>query len=108
FLALSLSLSVSVLLSLVRAISLVPVMGQWAARRAPAAQAGDGWLDRLYGRLLETVLRRPALAVAVAVLLAAGTALLASRVGTGFLPASDEGGFVIDYTTPAGSALAET
>jgi multidrug efflux pump subunit AcrB len=27
---------------------------------------------------------------------------------TGFLPPADEGGFVIDYLTPAGSALAET
>jgi multidrug efflux pump subunit AcrB len=29
-------------------------------------------------------------------------------VGSGFLPASDEGGFVIDYVTPAGSSLAAT
>jgi multidrug efflux pump subunit AcrB len=29
-------------------------------------------------------------------------------VGTGFLPPADEGGFVVDYLTPAGSALAET
>jgi len=108
FRALSLSLSVAVLLSLVWSISLVPVMGQWAARRTPSPQAGDGRLDRVYARLLGTVLHRPVLAVAVAILLAVGTVLLASRVGTGFLPASDEGGFVIDYTTPAGSALAET
>src|SRR6185369_1886737 len=30
------------------------------------------------------------------------------RVGTGFLPEADEGGFVIDYLSPAGSALEET
>ena len=29
-------------------------------------------------------------------------------MGTGFLPPADEGGFVIDYITPAGSALEET
>ena len=29
-------------------------------------------------------------------------------VGTGFLPHADEGGFVIDYQTPAGTALEET
>ncbi len=29
-------------------------------------------------------------------------------VGSGFLPATDEGGFVIDYITPAGMALEET
>ena len=31
-----------------------------------------------------------------------------TSVGTGFLPKADEGGFVIDYLTPAGSALEET
>jgi multidrug efflux pump subunit AcrB len=30
------------------------------------------------------------------------------RVGSGFLPEADEGGFVIDYLSPAGSALEET
>ena len=29
-------------------------------------------------------------------------------MGTGFLPPADEGGFVVDYLTPAGSALSET
>ena len=31
-----------------------------------------------------------------------------SSIGTGFLPPADEGGFVVDYLTPAGSALEET
>ena len=31
-----------------------------------------------------------------------------SRTPTGFLPQMDEGGFVIDYLSPAGSALEET
>jgi multidrug efflux pump subunit AcrB len=43
---------------------------------------------------------------------AGGLALLAfllyTRVGTGFLPRMDEGGFVIDYLSPPGSALEET
>ena len=39
---------------------------------------------------------------------AAGTASIYPRLGHGFLPAMDEGGFVIDYLTPAGTALAET
>ena len=34
--------------------------------------------------------------------------MLFYQVGTGFFPAADEGGFVLDYLTPAGSALAET
>jgi multidrug efflux pump subunit AcrB len=34
--------------------------------------------------------------------------LAATRVGTGFLPEMDEGGFILDYWTPTGSSLAET
>ena len=47
---------------------------------------------------------RPLVAVVVAALLATLTVVLFYRVGTGFLPAADEGGFVLDYLTPAGSA----
>jgi multidrug efflux pump subunit AcrB len=42
------------------------------------------------------------------VLLAALTVTLFYAVGTGFFPAADEGGFVLDYLTPEGSALSET
>jgi multidrug efflux pump subunit AcrB len=54
------------------------------------------------------VIGRPLTAVAFAAVAAAVTILLFFRVGTGFFPAADEGGFVLDYLTPAGSALAET
>jgi multidrug efflux pump subunit AcrB len=54
------------------------------------------------------MVRRPALAVVAAVVLAAATIGLFYSVATGFLPPADEGGFVVDYLTPAGSALAET
>ncbi len=47
-------------------------------------------------------------AVLIAVVLAAATVFLFSTMATGFLPPADEGGFVIDYLTPAGSALSET
>jgi multidrug efflux pump subunit AcrB len=42
------------------------------------------------------------------VLLAAMSVGLFYAVGTGFLPKADEGGFVVDYLTPAGSALEDT
>jgi multidrug efflux pump subunit AcrB len=67
-----------------------------------------GRVDRAYGRLLGVMVEQPLVAVVFAALLAALTVGLFYRVGTGFFPAADEGGFVLDYLTPAGNALAET
>ena len=108
FRALSLSLSVAVLVSLALSISVVPLMGRWAATHHRPTGESHGRLDRAYLRLLGGIVRRPRVAVLVAALLAASTAALFYQVGTGFFPAADEGGFVLDYLTPAGSALAET
>jgi CzcA family heavy metal efflux pump len=110
FRALSLSLSVAVLMSLALSVSVVPMMARWAVRRqkAPVEDVGDSRLTRVYTSALNTVVHRPLVAVALCLLLAAVGVGLAFQVGTGFLPKADEGGFVIDYLTPAGSALQET
>jgi CzcA family heavy metal efflux pump len=108
FRALSLSLSVAVLISLALSISVVPLMARWAATHHRPTGESHGRLDRAYGRLLGVMVGRPLVAVVVAALLAALTVALFYQVGTGFFPAADEGGFVLDYLTPAGSALAET
>jgi multidrug efflux pump subunit AcrB len=72
------------------------------------AQAGDGLLARCHGRLLDGLFARPWLFLfAVAPLLAGGW-LAYNAVPTGFMPAVDEGGFVLDYYTPPGTSLTET
>ena len=108
FRALSLSLSVAVLISLALSISIVPLMARWAATHHRPTGESHGRLDRAYGSLLGVMIGRPLVAIAVAVMLAAVTVVLFNQVGTGFFPAADEGGFVLDYLTPAGSALSET
>jgi CzcA family heavy metal efflux pump len=109
FRALSQSLTVAVLVSLGLAVTVVPLMALWAARHSrPAAGVPHGRLDRLYERLLGAVVGRPRVAIVAAGVLAAVTVLAFMTIGTGFFPAADEGGFVIDYLTPEGSALAET
>ena len=108
FRALSMSLSVAVLISLVLSVGVVPLMARWAATGHRPTGESHGPLDRAYGRLLRAVVGRPLVAVAFAAVLAASTVVLFYQVGTGFFPAADEGGFVLDYLTPAGSALAET
>ena len=110
FQALSLSLSVAVLVSLGLSVSVVPLLARWALGRPgpPAPEAAPGTLVRLYVRWLQAMVARPVLAVAVTLLLASATVGLFLSIGTGFLPPADEGGFVVDYLTPAGSALGET
>ncbi|MDR1990559.1 MAG: efflux RND transporter permease subunit [Acidobacteriaceae bacterium] len=108
FRALSMSLSVAVLISLALSVTVVPLMAQWAATSHRPAEETHGWVDRVYGRLLQGIVGHPFVAIAFSVVLAVLTAGLFYQVGTGFFPAADEGGFVLDYLTPAGSALDET
>ncbi len=110
FRALSQSLSAAVLLSLVLSITVVPLLARWAFRqhRMQETVHPEGRLDRWYLQRLGTMMRHPGLAVGIAVMLAVVTGALFMTIGTGFLPPADEGGFVIDYLTPAGTALEET
>jgi multidrug efflux pump subunit AcrB len=97
-----------VLISLALSVTVVPLMARWAAaHHRPTGESG-GRLHAAYSRLLRVMVERPLAAVAVAALLAMLTVGLFYQVRTGFLPAADEGGFVLDYLTPAGSALSET
>jgi CzcA family heavy metal efflux pump len=109
FRALSMSLTVAVLISLALSITVVPLMARWAASQhhKPAGE-WHGRIEGAYERMLGWMVGSPLLSIAVAVLLAVLTVGLFYSVGTGFFPAADEGGFVLDYLTPEGSALAET
>jgi CzcA family heavy metal efflux pump len=109
FRALSLTLSVSVLVSLALSLTLIPLLSRFAYRHGEhAREEQPGRLDRGYARLLSASLARPRLALAAALGLAAFGYLLYRGMPSGFLPPMDEGGFVLDYLTPPGTALAET
>jgi len=109
FRALSMSLSVAVLMSLALSVTVVPVLARWAFRAQDAAhEERESAMTRVYGRMLHGIVHRPLIAVLLAVVLLASSVGLFFAVGTGFLPKADEGGFVVDYLTPAGSALEET
>ncbi|HEV7387386.1 MAG TPA: efflux RND transporter permease subunit [Gemmatimonadaceae bacterium] len=130
FAALSITLTIAVLVSLLLALTIIPLMAdqfltaedaeadiEQEAEKAKGAGAG-GFMRRMSQRLdalslryeaaLERVLHhRRWVLITGAILIVAG--VIAQRfVGTGFLPAMDEGAFVLDYFTPGGTALAET
>jgi multidrug efflux pump subunit AcrB len=109
--ALSVTMATALAISYLMTAFAVPVLarniidfGRW---RDPGA-AGGGWLARQHGRLLDVLFRRSwLLAVALIPLLAVGW-FAYSAVPTGFMPAVDEGGFILDYYTPPGTSLTET
>ena len=122
FAALSLTLTVSVLVSLVLALTIIPLMSEQFLTAADTehdarnAQRGvfggiGRALDALsgqYERALGRALRHPRLMIAAAIVLVALGGGAYVLMGTGFLPDMDEGAFILDYWSPGGTSLAET
>jgi len=111
FRALALTMVVALLTSLALALTLIPALaaGRVAASEPPEATAGR--LERL-GGLYEKAVRK-ALKQGGWVLLGCGATLalgvwLYGQLDSEFLPFMDEGGFVLDYHAPWGTALSET
>lgn len=125
FRALALTMVISLLTSLVLAVSLIPSLAVWwmpQTRHSPS-QADkpetafpkqvvvSSWLEHLlkaYNKLLRTALKQAGkVLVGCALILAMGLWLY-GRLESEFLPFMDEGGFVLDYHSPWGTSLAET
>jgi multidrug efflux pump subunit AcrB len=134
FKALSITLTIAVLISLVLAVTIIPLLAEAFLKAEPAEGAASGGapipahaggkakmkgvlarvgrgIDALadrYARSLDRLLHHTRLMVAAAVLLIVAGFLVYKLVPTGFLPEIDEGAFVLDYWTPGGTALTET
>lgn len=133
FAALSITLTIAVLVSLVLAVTIIPLLaesfltaepadggleadslavhaGGRARAKAMLARVG-GAIDALserYQRSLARALHHTRLMIVGAVLLIVAGVVAYKLVPTGFLPEIDEGAFVLDYFSPGGTALAET
>ena len=110
FRALALTLGAGLLVSLILALFFSPALELLVhhLRRPPRGSRVFTVLQRGYIALLRPFLRFPALALVVAAALFALTYGLYQTVGTDYLPALDEGGFVLDYITPPESTLDDT
>lgn len=112
FKALSLTMAASLIISFLVAWLAVPLLALHLLRQKDADQKEEGrWmpaLHRVYAWLMHRILPRPGLILlAVVPLLAAGW-LCDKHIGSGFMPALDEGGFILDYVAPPGMSLTET
>jgi CzcA family heavy metal efflux pump len=66
------------------------------------------WMNQRYAYLIEHVTARPPLVLIGLIPLVMVAALAFTRVGSGFMPTMDEGGFVLDYHTEPGTSITET
>src|SRR5213079_2554483 len=118
FAALATTLTVAVLISLLLALTIIPLLAEQfvtahevePSQRGPLARV-QATLDALsprYESALSSVLSHTRRIVLAALALVALGIVLWRLVGTGFLPEMDEGAFVLDYFTPGGTALVET
>jgi CzcA family heavy metal efflux pump len=112
FKALSITMAGGLAVSFVLTAVAVPLLAAGWLRGADAAPAKEGRLARRvtqgYERLMARLLARPAWVLAALLPLAALGAFAFTQVGSGFIPAIDEGGFVLDYRSAPGTALSET
>jgi CzcA family heavy metal efflux pump len=111
FRALCLTLGCSVLLSLIFAITLVPLLCERFLRPGAYRASAEHFIEpvlRVYERSVRWALGKTKI-VGLVILATIGLAVfLYTRLATGFLPEMDEGSFVLDYRTPPGTSLAET
>jgi CzcA family heavy metal efflux pump len=68
----------------------------------------SAWMNRRYASMIERVSARPILVLVGLVPLVLIAAFAFTRVGSGFMPTMDEGGFVLDYHTEPGTSVTET
>ena len=117
FRALALTMVVSLLTSLVLAITFTPSLAAFFIHRRsggkPQAQTEQGGfllrrIIRIYESAVRSVLRHPWRTLgACGFILLVGIGLY-TQLESEFLPPMDEGGFVIDYIFPPGTSLSET
>ena len=108
---LSLTVASALVISFILTAFTVPLLARGIidfSKFEDPAHGKETWLKRRHGHLLGRLFARPLLLVpGIAALIAVGF-FAYLRVGSGFLPKMDEGGFVLDYYTSPGTSLEET
>ncbi len=113
FSALCLTLGISVLLSLVFAVAVIPLLSQRYLSSGSTSHAEKAArfiepVNRVYERSVRWALDHSKIAAGAALACVVLGIVLYMNVDTGFLPEMDEGGYVLDCLTPAGTSLDET
>lgn len=119
FRALALTMVVSLLTSLLLAITLTPSLAGWLIRDKTKNSEGATQHDdeggfllkriiRIYERAVRVALRHRWLTLIVCAVIGFAGVHLYQQLESDFLPGFDEGGFVIDFNAPPGTSLTES
>ncbi|HEY4055627.1 MAG TPA: efflux RND transporter permease subunit, partial [Kofleriaceae bacterium] len=101
--AFALTLAIAVLLSMIASLCLIPLLAS-VLRTRPSKHVEGSRI----GRGSSWLLHRRVLAIPLVAIVLVGGGLAQKKLATGFLPAMDEGAFVIDFFLPVGTSLEET
>jgi CzcA family heavy metal efflux pump len=122
FRALAVTVGVALLTSLALALTWTPTLSHYMLRKrksdhAEESETGDGevattgvmgFVTRVYDRSLRFALGYPIVLAAGCVVLIVASFFCYQALGSDLLPEMDEGGFILDYLSPAGSSLEDT
>ena len=112
FKALSLTMAAGLVISFFTTWLAVPLLADHFLNERDANQKEGGrltdWLHRRYEALMQRILARPVWIIALLAPLVLAGWIAWGQVGSGFMPAMDEGGFILDYRAPPGTSLTET
>src|SRR6184192_1031354 len=112
FKALSLTMAASLIISFIVAWLAVPILCATFLKRKDAEIEEHGPFTRrvhgVYREKMQRLLRQPRFVLVFLVPLLLLGFIAFKSVGSGFMPAMDEGGFILDYISPPGTSLAET
>jgi len=130
FRALAITMTVSLLSSLLLALTWTPTLSQYFVRRNQETAPSDGGtphdvsslleaeeahlsgffgkIVNFYGRAMQSIVHRPVLLMVSSAVIVVLSFVCYKYLGSDLLPEMDEGGFILDYYTPPGSSLAES
>ncbi|MEP6632865.1 MAG: efflux RND transporter permease subunit [Luteimonas sp.] len=113
FRPLALTMAATLTISYLVALLAVPLLARSLLRAsdAEALENGGRWFSRVREtstRALERTLQRPLWLLLPVSLLVIGGTFGYFRLGSGFMPRMDEGGFIFDYRAAPGTSLSET
>lgn len=113
FRSLALTMAVALITSLVLALTLTPVLAEKFVRVREDKSHDElgpflSIVIRPYEWLLERALSNRVLVLISCIAILFVSYVVYTQLGTEFLPAFDEGAFVLDYIAPPGTSLAET